>query len=125
MPTPARQVTDWLATYDTPDSSVAHLLCDRRPRTAPALTEIAPDLTPTHLSYGDLADRSTRLAPGLAQAGTTAADRVATLLRRGADLPATARAIWRLGAVHVPLLRALPPPARRPPPTASRPRLGP
>src|SRR5690606_40576691 len=113
MPTPARQVTDWLATYDTPDSSVAHLLCDRRPRTAPALTEIAPAPTPAHLSYGDLADRSTRLATGLAQAGIPAGDRVATLLGRGADLAATALAIWRLGAVHVPLFTALAPTAIR------------
>ncbi|MFW5417952.1 AMP-binding protein [Nocardiopsis sp. CNT-189] len=120
MPTPAQQVTDWLATYDTPDSSVAHLLCDRHPREAPALTEIAPDLTPTHLTYGDLADRSTRLAAGLAQAGITAGDRVATLLGRGADLVATALAIWRLGAVHVPLFTALAPTAVRHRLTGSR-----
>ena len=66
MPDPAQQIRDWLATYDTPTASVAHLLCDRHPHDTIAITEISPDLTSHDLTYGQLAQRSAALAAGLA-----------------------------------------------------------
>ncbi|MDA2811782.1 AMP-binding protein [Nocardiopsis sp. RSe5-2] len=111
MPTPAQQVHDWLATYDAPTASVAHLLCDRHPGSAAAITEIGEDLEPEVHTFADLARRSGRLAAGMARLGIGPGDRVATLLDRGFDLAATAVAAWRLGAVHVPLLTALAPAA--------------
>ncbi|WP_017537728.1 AMP-binding protein [Nocardiopsis halophila] len=111
MPTPAQQVHDWLAMYDAPNASVARLLCDRHPGSATAVVEIGEDLEPSVRTFADLAERSSRLAAGMARLGIGPGDRVATLLWRGFDLAATAVAAWRLGAVHVPLLTALAPAA--------------
>lgn len=111
MPAPAQQIHDWLATYDTPDTCVAHLLCDRHPADTVAITEIDPDLGSRDLTYGELARRSTDLANGMARLGVTRGDHVATLMGRGADLAITSLAVWRLGAVHVPLFTALAPSA--------------
>ncbi|MDA0563486.1 AMP-binding protein [Streptomonospora sp. S1-112] len=111
MPDPAQHVRDWLAAYDSPTAAVAHLLCERHPRDRVALTEIGPDLDSRDLTYGELADRSAALAAGMAAAGIGRGDHVATLLDKGTDLAVTALAVWRLGAVHVPLLTAFAPTA--------------
>lgn len=111
MPDPALRVRDWLATYDTPTTSVAHLLCDRHDPHTTAITEIGPDLTPTDLTFGELNQRSTRLAAGLNDLGIGPGDRVATLLPKGIDLATTALALWRLGAVLVPLFTSFAPSA--------------
>ncbi|NKZ02009.1 AMP-binding protein [Nocardiopsis alborubida] len=111
VPDPEHHVRDWLATYDTPTTSVAHLLCDRHDPHAIATTEIGPTLEATTLTFGELAQRSRDLATGLADLGITAGDRVATLIPKGTDLTVTALAVWRLGAVLVPLLSAFAPSA--------------
>lgn len=111
MPDPAQRIRDWLATYDTPTASVAELLCDRHPRDTVARTEIGPDLAPRDLTFGDLADRSTALAAGMATLGIGPGDHIPTMLARGSDLAVCALATWRLGAVHVPLLTAFAPSA--------------
>nr|WP_106582425.1 AMP-binding protein [Murinocardiopsis flavida] len=98
-----QQVKAWLAEYGSEQACVAHLLCDRHPAHAPAVTEIGPDLTPTDTTFGELRESSQRLAAGLAGLGIGPGDRVATLMGRGTDLTTAALAIWRLGAVHVPL----------------------
>ncbi|WDZ88373.1 AMP-binding protein [Nocardiopsis sp. HUAS JQ3] len=111
VPDPEHHVRDWLATYDTPTTSVAHLLCDRHDPHATATTEIGPTLEATTLTFGDLAQRSRDLATGLADLGVTSGDRVATLIPKGVDLTVTALAVWRLGAVLVPLLSSFAPSA--------------
>ena len=111
MPDPAQQIRDWLATYDTPTASVAHLLCDRHPHDTIAITEISPDLTSHDLTYGQLAQRSAALAAGLAHLDISPGDHVATLMGKGIQLAITTLALWRLGAVHVPLLTAFAPSA--------------
>lgn len=111
MPDPAQRVADWLATYDTPTTSVAHLLCDRHDPHTTAVTEIGPTLTPTTLTFGDLQQRSRALATGLADLGIGHGDRIATLLPKGIDLAVTALAVWRLGGVLVPLLSSFAPSA--------------
>ncbi|MBB6171817.1 acetyl-CoA synthetase [Nocardiopsis mwathae] len=108
---PAQQVRDWLATYDSPTASVAHLLCDRHPHDALAVTEVGPDLLPRDLTYGELAERSAALAAAMADLGITRGDHVATLMGKGTELAVAAVAIWRLGAVHVPLFTAFAPSA--------------
>ncbi|MCK9869007.1 AMP-binding protein [Nocardiopsis dassonvillei] len=111
VPDPEHHVRDWLATYDTPTTSVAHLLCDRHDPHAIATTEIGPTLEATTLTFGELAQRSRDLATGLADLGVTRGDRVATLIPKGVDLTVTALAVWRLGAVLVPLLSSFAPSA--------------
>ncbi|QUX26628.1 AMP-binding protein [Nocardiopsis akebiae] len=111
VPDPEHHVRDWLATYDTPTTSVAHLLCDRHDPHATATTEIGPTLEATTLTFGELTQRSRDLATGLADLGVTRGDRVATLIPKGVDLTVTALAVWRLGAVLVPLLSSFAPSA--------------
>ncbi|WP_017568867.1 AMP-binding protein [Nocardiopsis halotolerans] len=111
VPDPEHHVRDWLATYDTPTTSVAHLLCDRHDPHATATTEIGPTLAATTLTFGELAQRSRALATALADLGITTGDRVATLIPKGTDLTVTALAVWRLGAVLVPLLSSFAPSA--------------
>ena len=111
MSDPELRVRDWLATYDSPTTSVAHLLCDRHDPHTVAITEIGPTLTASTLTYGELAERSRALATGLADLGIGPEDRVATLMSKGIDLTVTALAVWRLGAVLVPLLTSFAPSA--------------
>ncbi|RCV49600.1 AMP-binding protein [Marinitenerispora sediminis] len=111
MADPARQVQEWLERYDSPSACVAHLLCDRHPADATAVTEVDADLSARDLTYGELAERSSAVAGGLAELGVRPGDRVATLMDGGIDLAVTALAVWRLGAVHVPLFTAFAPSA--------------
>ncbi|MFC7327034.1 AMP-binding protein [Marinactinospora rubrisoli] len=111
MADPVRQVHEWLESYDAPGACVAHLLCDRHPSDAIAITEVHPDLSARDLTYGELAARSAAVAGGLADLGVGPGDRVATLLDSGIDLAVTALAVWRLGGVHVPLFTAFAPSA--------------
>ncbi|TCK26747.1 AMP-binding protein [Pseudonocardia endophytica] len=95
-----------LDTYDRADAVVADLLCDRHDADAVAFTFVAADLSAHDMTYGELADTSRRLATVLAARGVTRGDRVAVLMGRRRELVTTLLAIWRLGAVHVPLFTA-------------------
>ncbi|MEU5266655.1 AMP-binding protein [Amycolatopsis sp. NPDC021455] len=106
QPHPSDAVEAWLAAYDSPEADVAHLLCDRHDAEAVAFTFTAPDLTSHEVTYGELADRSRRLATVLAGRGVQRGDRVPVLMGKRPELVTTLLAIWRLGAVHVPLFTA-------------------
>ncbi|MBT2413706.1 AMP-binding protein [Streptomyces sp. ISL-12] len=107
------RIQDLLSTFGAPDADVARLLCDRRPPDAVAFTVLGPDLESVPLTYGALAERSRLLAGRLRALGVGPGDRVATLMGKSADLPVSLLAIWRLGAVHVPLFTAFAPDAVR------------
>ncbi|MDE3722223.1 AMP-binding protein [Nocardiopsis sp. N85] len=111
MPEPAHRVREWLTAYDSPTTSVSHLLCDRHDPDRNAITQIGPDLAPATLTFGELRDRSHALATGLAAHGIGHGDRVATLIPKGIDMAVTALAVWRLGAVLVPLFSSFAPSA--------------
>ena len=95
MSDPAQLIRDWITSYDTPTTSVAHLLCDRHHPDTTATTEIGPTLAATTLTFGELAERSHTLAAGLHDLGITPGDRIATLIPKGIDLTVTA-----LAAMH-------------------------
>ncbi len=97
--------------YDRADASVAEILCDGREPSSLAYRIIAADLSARDLSYGELKLESERLAGGLQSLGIVAGDRVATLMGKSRSYVITLMAIWRLGAVHVPLFTAFAPPA--------------
>lgn len=99
-------VAGWLAEYGSPTANVATILCDGHPADAAAFTFIAADLSAEVVTYGELADRSKRLATVLQGYGVTAGDRVAVYMGKRAELVTTVVAMWRLGAVHVPLFTA-------------------
>ncbi len=100
-----------LTVYGADDAAAATLLCDRHPADAVAATVIDAELRHFDVTFGELRDRSERLAAGLAGLGVQPGDRIATLMPKGADLLAIVLAIWRAGAVHVPLFTAFAPPA--------------
>ncbi|GAA4552803.1 AMP-binding protein [Pseudonocardia xishanensis] len=96
----------WLADYDAAGADAARLLCDRHDPQAVAFRFVNPDLTSETMTYGELADRSRRLATALAERGVKREDRVPVLMGKRPELVVTLLAIWRLGAVHVPLFTA-------------------
>ena len=106
-----RRVDALLSEYGAPGLCLADVLCDRHPQHAVAFTIVEADLSSRDVSYGELADRSRRLANALVERGVGPGDRVATLMTKSADLVATMLAIWRCGAVYVPLFTAFAAPA--------------
>jgi acetyl-CoA synthetase len=108
---PHERVAELLSTYGDAGASAANLLCDRHDPEALAYTLVASDLSAVELTYGDLRRDSERFAAGLASLGVRQGDRVATLMGRSRRYLTAVMAIWRLGAVHVPLFTAFATPA--------------
>jgi acetyl-CoA synthetase len=69
----------------------------------PAILEIGPDGRVATLAYGALRERSNRLANALRARGIGRGDRVAILLPQGAAVPIAHIAVYKLGAVALPL----------------------
>jgi acetyl-CoA synthetase len=92
-----------------PEACVASLLCDRHDPGSAAFLIVGPDGRAVELSFGELRERSERVAGGLASLGIGRGDRVATLMGKGLDLVTAQLAIWRLGAVYIPLFTAFGP----------------
>lgn len=109
--TPEQRALEFLATYGAPDADATELLCGNHPAGAVAFTLVEADLSHRDLTYGELAAASARFAAGLAAQGVGKGDRVATLMSKSAELVVAVLAIWRLGAVQVPLFTAFAPPA--------------
>jgi acetyl-CoA synthetase len=107
------QVAEWAGRYARRDVCVAELLCDRHARPPERLALFHEDQSghETRLTFGELRDLSARFAAVLRELGVRRGDRVATLLPKSAELVVTTVAIWRLGAVHVPLFTAFGPDA--------------
>jgi acetyl-CoA synthetase len=91
--------------YSGTEACAAWLLCDRHPAARVAY-RIVGDGEPVDLTFGQLKARSERLASGLAKQGFGPGDRIATLMSKGEDYLVTLLAVWRLGAVYVPLFTA-------------------
>ncbi|KHK90217.1 AMP-binding protein [Novosphingobium malaysiense] len=103
--TPEQQVEDLIARHSRHEPLVS-VLCETHDRAAVAFRFVDADMRCTELTHGELADRSRQLAAGLVGIGLGRGDRVATLMDKSEDYVATLLAIWRLGAVHVPLFTA-------------------
>ena len=69
----------------------------------PAVIEVGPDGGVEILTHGALRERSNRLAHVLRTRGIGPGDRVAVLLQQGAAVPIAHAAIYKLGAIAVPL----------------------
>lgn len=108
---PQRLVDELLSRYGSAECCVAHELCDRYHPSARAYRIVAPDLTTEDLTYGELRHDSERFAAALHRLGIRSGDRVATLMGKGRAYLVTLMAIWRLGAVYVPLFTAFAPQA--------------
>lgn len=110
MSTVDSMIASWLTCYGGERVDVAHLLCDGHPPDALALVFDGPSGV-ERLTYGELGDRSRRLATALRQAGIEQDDRVAMMLPKSSELVVALLAIWRAGAAHVPLFTAFGPDA--------------
>jgi acetyl-CoA synthetase len=81
-------------------------VCDRWARVEPerpAVLEVAGDGRVTPLTYGELRGASNRLANALRARGIGRGDRVAILLPQGATVPIVHVAVYKLGAIALPL----------------------
>src|SRR5438067_11060957 len=107
------QVQAWLREYGGADLSLPELVCDRHAQTPDRLALLYEDAAgrASRLTFAELREHSTRLAGLLQNLGVGRGDRVAALLPRSPELMITVVAIWRLGAVHVPLFTAFGPDA--------------
>ncbi len=108
---PDQRVSQLLEAYAAETASVAHILCDRHPADAMACSVIGADLSIDDVTYADLKKDSEQLASAFASLGLKAGDRIATLMGKSRNYLTTVMAIWRLGAVHVPLFTAFASPA--------------
>ena len=94
-------IASWLQTYGSAEADAAFLLCDSHPEAAPAFAFVDASLDCQVMPYGELADRSKRLAAVLADRGVGPRDRVPVMMGKRPELVVTLIALWRLGAVHV------------------------
>jgi acetyl-CoA synthetase len=106
MRAPLLTVQAFVSNYTASDACAADLLCDKHDPEALAFSIIEADLSSEDISYGQLRERSERGAAVLAELGIGPGDAVATLMGKSADLVVMLLAIWRRGAVHVPLFTA-------------------
>ncbi|MEZ5744670.1 MAG: AMP-binding protein [Sphingomonadaceae bacterium] len=105
------RVAELLTGYSDREASVAHLLCDRYEPDRRAFRIVGPDLSARDITYGELREESERFAAALQSLGIRPGDRVATLMGKSRRYLVALMAIWRIGAVHVPLFTAFAPPA--------------
>lgn len=95
-----------VSTFDASDACPAELLCDRWDRDRVAFVLVDDELNARPLTYGELADRSASLASGLAARGVGRGDCVGVLMSKREEYLLSVLALWRLGAVLVPMFTA-------------------
>ncbi len=107
------QIQAWLKEYGDPNVAAAHLLCDRHTQEPDrvALRYEDPVGQTTTYTFAELRDLSAKCAGVLHSLGIGKGDRVATLLPKTPELLITTLALWRLGAIYVPLFTAFGPQA--------------
>ncbi|MBY4039172.1 AMP-binding protein [Rhodococcus fascians] len=106
MDTIEGDVEAWLAEYSSAKANGPHLLCDRHPPTSVAFTFVGIDMTSEDLTFGDIERKSRMYATALRRKGVQAGDRVPVMLGKRPELVVTLVALWRIGAVYVPLFTA-------------------
>lgn len=106
-----QRVNDLIALYSAPSCATAALLCDEHPDSDLAFRIVREDFSTKDISFGELRTRSEKLAHALYSEGFRPGDRIATLMGKSQEYLETILAIWRLGAVHVPLFTAFAGPA--------------
>jgi acetyl-CoA synthetase len=107
----AAEVEELRQKYSGPDVAVAEALCDAHPAEDTAFVCVDDSFAPYRLTYGELSERSRRLATYLSELGVGRASRVGVLMEKTRQLPIVLVALWRLGAVEVPLFTAFAGPA--------------
>ena len=100
----ALETFDW----DAPEElNVAHEACDRHAGSGDVgFAWVDPDGELVEYTFGELQERSNRVANALEALGVERGDRVTTLLPKVPETIVTILGIWKVGAVHVPLFTA-------------------
>lgn len=86
--------------------NIAEIACDVWARTTPdrpAIIDVKRNHAVETITYGEMASRSRRLANALVRAGIVRGDRVAVLIPQGWAVPTAHLAIYRMGAIALPL----------------------
>src|SRR5690625_2034596 len=107
------QVNHLIQKYQEPISSLTDLLCDRHDENRTAFYYENVNGFKASYTYGELKHDSLIFANTLKSLGVKKGSRVAVLLPKGRELIVSVLAIWRLGAIHVPLFTAFGPQAVR------------
>ena len=105
------RVSELINKYSNTSNRVEQLLCDQYPTNKLAYKIINENMEEYDLTYGELKTQSTLIANGLVKRGIGKGDRIATLMGKSKEYLITLLAIWRIGAVHVPLFTAFSTPA--------------
>jgi acetyl-CoA synthetase len=105
---PDNAVEFWLGQYGAQTVRLGELMCDRHDGVAVRYENAR---AAGSLSYSELSERSMRLAGALRESGVSAGSPVAVMLPKCPELVVALIAIWRVGAVHVPLFTAFGPEA--------------
>jgi acetyl-CoA synthetase len=111
QPTATARVGELLDLYNADKVAAAKVLCDEHRQDSIAYRIVDPSFQVKAVSFGDLKSQSERLADALSRRGFGPGDRIATLMGKSERFLVTILAIWRLGAVHVPLFTAFAAPA--------------
>ncbi len=111
--TPEQAVAYWLKIYGGDSVSPAGLLCDRHAQIPDRIALFYEDANgnASKWTFRELRDLSAKMAGFLKSIGIGKGDRVAALLPKTPELVITTLAVWRLGAVYVPLFTAFGPDA--------------
>ena len=104
-----RRIQEIIEDIEEPGCSAPEHFCDRHDAGQTAFIVDRPGRRPATHSFGELAERSRRIASYLAALGVGEGVRVATFMGRSFDLPAVILGAWRLGAVYLPIFTALAP----------------
>ena len=105
------EVAELIERYSGQEVNVAELLCDAHAEAGAEVLLFEGPSGITEMTYEQLRDDSRRLAGSLREAGVEAGDRVAVMLPKSPEIVVALVAIWRLGAVEVPLFTAFGPDA--------------
>lgn len=107
------RVSAWLQEYGKENVSVADLLCDRHALMPEKVALFYEDAQGENakFTFAELRELSGRLSGFFKALGVQKGDRVAVMLPKSPELVIAALAVWRLGAVYVPLFTAFGPDA--------------
>lgn len=110
---PEEAIQSWLKEYGGDHISAADFLCDRHAHIPEKVALFYEDEKGEAFkwTFSELKNLSSKMAGFLKSIGVQKGDRVAILLPKVPELLITALAIWRLGAVYVPLFTAFGPDA--------------
>ena len=90
--------------WDIPQAfNIGVVCCDRHPARAPALVEISPQGEERTFTFDDIRTLSNRLANGLSGLGIVPGDRVAIVVPQSVEAAIAHIAVYKLGAIALPL----------------------